>query len=219
MANIIEKTGKSYNIFDKINNVWNKCSFWTHSNDVFYPDGKSATTKHGAINGITSDLSGEAEDIAASIKCVNQLNSSLTTKTSNIKTYVGSDGKLHFKDASGADTVLNFSSSVFGTHTFTKGEVLEIDTGLSKIKHFVLHNTLTETNYNDLIYDSSYPTKYRATFDIGWSNRCICDIGTDKSDENFYSLLSINGGKVEVKAPTSLTSSNGDWTNITWIAQ
>ena len=77
MAEIIEKTGKSYNIFDKINNVWNKCSFWTHSNDVFYPDGKSATTKHGAINGITSDLTGEAEDIAASIKCVNQLNSSL----------------------------------------------------------------------------------------------------------------------------------------------
>ena len=77
MANIIEKTGKSYNIFDKINNVWNKCSFWTHSNDVFYPDGKSATTKHSAINGITSDITGEAEDIAASIKCVNQLNSSL----------------------------------------------------------------------------------------------------------------------------------------------
>ena len=77
MAEIIEKTGKSYNIFDKINNVWNKCSFWTHSNDVFYPDGKSATTKHSAINGITSDITGEAEDIAASIKCVNQLNSSL----------------------------------------------------------------------------------------------------------------------------------------------
>ena len=85
MANIIEKTGKSYNIFDKINNVWNKCSFWTHSNDVFYPDGKSATTKHGAINGITSDLTGEAEDIAASIKCVNQLNSSLNTVSSNLE--------------------------------------------------------------------------------------------------------------------------------------
>ena len=89
MAEIIEKTGKSYNIFDKINNVWNKCSFWTHSNDVFYPDGKSATTKHSAINGITSDLSGEAEDIAASIKCVNQLNSSLETLTTpnTVKVY------------------------------------------------------------------------------------------------------------------------------------
>ena len=84
MAEIIEKTGKSYNIFDKINNVWNKCSFWTHSNDVFYPDGKSATTKHSAINGITSDITGEAEDIAASIKCVNQLNSSLESMSNKL---------------------------------------------------------------------------------------------------------------------------------------
>ena len=105
MANIIEKTGKSYNIFDKINNVWNKCSFWTHSNDVFYPDGKSATTKHSAINGITSDLSGEAEDIAASIKCVNQLNSSLTANSNQFH-FDYQDGKYGFNTDPnrGADT-------------------------------------------------------------------------------------------------------------------
>lgn len=77
MAEIIEKTGKSYNIFDKINNVWNKISFWHKASDCEFDDGKTAQTKLGAINGITSDLTGEAEDIAASIKCVNQLNSSL----------------------------------------------------------------------------------------------------------------------------------------------
>ena len=43
-------------------------------------DGKDLQTKVGAINGITSDLTGEAEDVAASIKCVNQLNSSLESK-------------------------------------------------------------------------------------------------------------------------------------------
>ena len=113
MANIIEKTGKSYNIFDKINNVWNKCSFWTHSNDVFYPDGKSATTKHGAINGITSDLSGEAEDIAASIKCVNQLNDSLNAVNTNLGGFtpvIDSTGKITgYKTKVGADTVFPFS--------------------------------------------------------------------------------------------------------------
>ena len=77
MAEIIEKTGKSYNIFDKVNNVWNKISFWHKASDCEFDDGKTAQTKVGAINGITSDLTGEAEDIAASIKCVNQLNSSL----------------------------------------------------------------------------------------------------------------------------------------------
>ena len=77
MAEIIEKTGKSYNIFDKVNNVWNKISFWHKASDCEFDDGKTAQNKLGAINGITSDLTGEAEDIAASIKCVNQLNSSL----------------------------------------------------------------------------------------------------------------------------------------------
>ena len=86
MAEIIEKTGKSYNIFDKVNNVWNKISFWHKASDCEFDDGKTAQNKLGAINGITSDLTGEAEDIAASIKCVNQLNSSLTNGT-NIEEY------------------------------------------------------------------------------------------------------------------------------------
>lgn len=40
-------------------------------------------------------------------KAVKELNSSLT----KVKTYVGSDGKLHFVDAKGADSVLPFSGS------------------------------------------------------------------------------------------------------------
>lgn len=35
----------------------------------------------------------------------------LITRTNRIKTYVGSDSKLHFTDATGADSVLPFSSS------------------------------------------------------------------------------------------------------------
>ena len=33
-----------------------------------------------------------------------------------VKTYVGSDGKLHFTDASGADTALNFSKGDVSFH-------------------------------------------------------------------------------------------------------
>lgn len=39
---------------------------------------------------------------------------------SNIKTYVGSDSKLHFTDATGADSVLPFKSSIVPTY-YTRG--------------------------------------------------------------------------------------------------
>ena len=50
-------------------------------------------TNVGAITGITSDLAGESETVAASIKCVNQLNSSLSNKQDRL----GSGG-LMFKE-------------------------------------------------------------------------------------------------------------------------
>ena len=72
--------GHFYNrCVDAVNNLFDTMSFWTHSKDVEFVDGKTAETKVGAINGITSDISGEADDIAASIKCVNELNSSLAS--------------------------------------------------------------------------------------------------------------------------------------------
>ena len=86
MAEIITKDRKEYNIWDKINGVWNRLNFLTNAKSVDADDGKDLQTKVGAINGITSDLTGEAEDIAASIKCVNQLNSSLNTLGKPIKT-------------------------------------------------------------------------------------------------------------------------------------
>ena len=73
MAEIITKDRKEYNIWDKVNKVWNRLNFLTNAKSVDFDDGKTAQNKLGAINGITSDLNGEAEDIAASIKCVNEL--------------------------------------------------------------------------------------------------------------------------------------------------
>ena len=87
MAEIITKDRKEYNIWDKINSKWNRLNFLTNAKSVDFDDGKTAQTKLGAIDGITSDLSGESETVAASIKCVNQLNSSLE----NIKTIYSTD--------------------------------------------------------------------------------------------------------------------------------
>lgn len=77
MAEIISKDRKAYRIWDKINGVWNELRFLTNAKSVDADDGENLEVKIGAINGITSDLSGEADDIAASIACVKQLNDSL----------------------------------------------------------------------------------------------------------------------------------------------
>lgn len=100
--------GHFYNrCVDAVNNLFDTMSFWTHSKDVEFVDGKTAETKVGAINGITSDMSGEADDIAASIKCVNQLNSSL----GGLSFGVDADGNYgYYKD--GADSVTPFKSGI-----------------------------------------------------------------------------------------------------------
>lgn len=106
MARTVVKDRKEYRIWNVVDKVWHRLNFLTNANSVDASDGKTLQTKVGAIDGITSDVNGESERIAASIKCVNRLNNSLV---SNI--YVGSDGKLH-KVIGGADTVLPFSSTV-----------------------------------------------------------------------------------------------------------
>ena len=118
MAEIITKDRKEYNIWDKINGVWNRLNFLTNAKSVDFDDGKTAQNKLGAINGITSDLSGEAEDIAASIKCVNQLNSSLgSTDISDI-----GDGTI--------TNAISMMSSKLGGLTFSaSGTTLSITDG------------------------------------------------------------------------------------------
>lgn len=77
MAEIVKKERVPYRIWDKVNSKWNELMLKTNAKSVDADDGKTLQTKIGAVNGITSDLNGEASDVAASIKCVNQLNNSL----------------------------------------------------------------------------------------------------------------------------------------------
>lgn len=59
----------------------------------------------GSVTGKSDSLETNNTNILATTKATKALND----KVSKVRTYVGSDGKLHFVDASGADTVLNFS--------------------------------------------------------------------------------------------------------------
>ena len=70
----------------------------------------------------------------------------LNSNAAKIKTYVGSDGKIHFVNSVGADTVLNFSSaskllwyqeakgdsSVFPAQTITLNELVNYDGAIIK---------------------------------------------------------------------------------------
>lgn len=94
MASSVTKERKEYRIWDDVNKVWNLLFFRTNANSVDASDGKTLQTKVGAIDGITSDVNGESERIAASIKCVNTINNKLAN--GNVKFRVTSDGKLQY---------------------------------------------------------------------------------------------------------------------------
>ena len=195
MAQIIEKTGKSYNIFDKINNVWNKCSFWTHSDDVSYNDGLSASVKNGAINGITSDLACEDESIAVSATAVSQLNRNLGGLEFNV-----SEGKPQWREA-GADTwnffksggrniiysyyKVNIAGGGFGNafnHSFTNS---------SNNSTTLTSNVNGTYTINALIY-STDTTLYSFTVSLNGVTIINLEYGTDLTSA--YSEIELNVG-------------------------
>jgi len=66
-------TGKKFRrLTDTVNKQWQRISFWHKASDCEFNDGKTAESKVGAINGITSDFTCEDESIAASMVAVSQ---------------------------------------------------------------------------------------------------------------------------------------------------
>ena len=97
-------TGNKYRrLKDASTKLWQRLSFWTKASDVEFDNGATAEASLGNIQGITDSLNSNSSTVAASAAAVNTLNS-------NISVYVGSDGKIHFRNGSGADSALNFSS-------------------------------------------------------------------------------------------------------------
>lgn len=104
------KERKIYRILtNATSKAWDKIAFWTTAKSVDASDGKNLQTKIGAINGITSDINGEATDVAASIKCVNQLNKNLIANGKNFY-FDYKNGKYGYNTSSsrGADTFVPF---------------------------------------------------------------------------------------------------------------
>lgn len=99
-------------------------SRWANANTVECDDAQTVQSKIGGITGISSSLTANSSTQAASTNLTNQLYQNIN----KIKIYVGSDGKLHFIDSVGADSVIPFSASVDfldSKYTATSGQWLE----------------------------------------------------------------------------------------------
>lgn len=56
MATEVIRKGKSYRILtDAVNQIWDKISFWTHADDVYFDDGDTLSEKLGG--GLITTLS------------------------------------------------------------------------------------------------------------------------------------------------------------------
>lgn len=84
---------------------YEKMSEWQLAKDVEFTDGKDGETKLGAIDGITSDINGTSDNVAASIKVVNELNSNL----GGLRFGIDGDGNYGYYGAD--DSLVPFSSN------------------------------------------------------------------------------------------------------------
>ena len=112
-------TGRKFRkLINETTKLWQRISFWTKASDVEFDDGKTAETKLGAINGITSDLSCTDESIAASMASVGR---SLTANGNKFY-FDYKDGKYGYNTDPnrGADTFSPFSSGT-GTNLKIRG--------------------------------------------------------------------------------------------------
>lgn len=154
MATEVIVKKKAYRILiDEINRVWNKIAFWTTADSVDANDGKNLQTKVGAIDGITSDINGESDRIAASIKCVNRLNNSLGGFTP----VIDSTGKITgYKTKVGADTVFPFSNFSSATVDYVFGICNETVTNSVRTLNFGNKQKYID-NYKALIFAFGEP--------------------------------------------------------------
>lgn len=134
--------------YKKQSNGFEAVSEWQLGKDVEYDDGKDGQTKHGAIDGITSDVNGTSDRVAASIKAVNGVNGKVPFSFG-----IDADGNYGYIKA-GADTVTPFKSGddIINSR-FPNGKLL---TGLDS---FVLTSNNTTYNQGSTITVTEMTTK------------------------------------------------------------
>lgn len=100
-------TGRKFRrLIDKEAKLWQRFSWWTKASDVEFDDGKTAEQKLGNINGITSDMNMDRDDIASSISAVHNVIEEMHYRINHFKIYKDEDGNIYIIDENeGADAV------------------------------------------------------------------------------------------------------------------
>lgn len=117
-------------LIDKAAKLWQRLSYWTKASDVEFNDGKTAEEKLGNINGISSDINDESDNLAASMKVVSMLRQSFQDGCDKI---VGNLTALGYtpEDPQGADEINDQIQKIYvdkykeglAASSYTKGNV------------------------------------------------------------------------------------------------
>ena len=121
---------KKFKKYIKTSSGFQLQSLWTSANTVEADDKRTIQTKVGAINGISSSETANSAEIAASTALTNKMNgtiNNLSRDLGRVNVYVGSDGKLHFVNSGGADSVLPFNNKP-AYYTVSTGRELAVST-------------------------------------------------------------------------------------------
>ena len=86
---------------------YEKMSEWQLAKDVEFDDGQNGETKLGVIDGITSDINGESDKMAASIKLVNEINTKIGTWIGSSTVESGSTSVVIENAAITADSLID----------------------------------------------------------------------------------------------------------------
>lgn len=101
---------------------------------------------------------------------VKELNNSLT----KVKTYVGDDGKLHFIDSAGADSVLPFSTTGnYGSFTFDSSGNITITTDQEPTEVVALYKSKSSSIYNHQAYYNKNHTSMNVKISVSGNSFSI----------------------------------------------
>ena len=92
--------GRAYRVFDEVNEIWKRMSYWTAASDVYFEDGKNAEdviedlteSMEQSIEEVNETLSSKSDDLSETIDNLSQnINSNYIKKNQLTFTLSGND--------------------------------------------------------------------------------------------------------------------------------
>lgn len=206
-------TEKAYRIWNAVDGLWHKISFWNKASDTECEDGTTVETKVGAIKGITTSTNVTEEGYAADAKTVSEINQSLSDCLKSV-----ADGKALLA-GSISSYVTTASDASFDTINTNMQSAFQksFNTGYG----YGVTDADNRANANSTNYKTGYNNGYNAGYSAGQATNYKVKQGSvnvGAADENWHSitintgLSSISYYQVKGYVPGN---TNGNANNIT----